>query len=99
MRRTYFRSVPLPDRASSGHVTNGSSVKKAPLGRIWHNFQLRMRRTYFRTSHVTDVTSGHVTDVTSGHVASGHVTSGHVTSDSSTANAALSVPIYYSRES
>jgi hypothetical protein len=31
MRRTYFRSVPLPDRASSGHVTNGSSGQKGPI--------------------------------------------------------------------
>ena len=31
----------------------------------------KLRRTYFRTGHVTDITSGHVTDVTSGHVTSG----------------------------
>jgi hypothetical protein len=35
-----------------------------------------MRRTYFRTGHVTRVTSGNVTDVTSGHVTFGHMTSG-----------------------
>ena len=63
-----------------------------------------MRRTYFRTGHVTDITSGHMTDVTSGHVTDvtyGHVTnvtSGHVTSPphSTPSNANLSVPIYYS---
>ena len=38
MRRTYFRSRDF--------VTSG---QKTPLGRIWRNFQLRMRRTYFRT--------------------------------------------------
>jgi hypothetical protein len=32
---------------------------KAPLGRILRNFRLCMRRTYSRTSHVDDVTSGH----------------------------------------
>jgi hypothetical protein len=58
---------------SRDFVTSG---QKAPLGR--RNFRLRMRRTYFWTGHVTDVTSGHVTDVTSGHVTD--VTSGHVTS-------------------
>ena len=46
MHRTYFRSGPLPDRASSGHVTSG---EKAPLGQILCNFRLHMRRTYFRT--------------------------------------------------
>jgi hypothetical protein len=53
MRRTYFPSWPLPDRASSGQgpfrshdfVTFG---QKAPLERIWRNFRFRMRRTYFR---------------------------------------------------
>ena len=39
-----------------------------------------MRRTFFGTGHVTDVTSGHVTDNTSGHVTSGHVTSSSTTS-------------------
>jgi hypothetical protein len=67
--------------------------QNAPLWRIWCNFWLRMRIIYFRTGHVTDVTSDHVTDITSGRVAnatsghmtdvtSGHVTSGHVTSGS-----------------
>jgi hypothetical protein len=51
-----FRAGPLPDRVTSG--------QKAPLGRILRNFRLRIRRTYFRIWHVTDVTSGHVT---SGH--------------------------------
>ena len=44
----------LPFMATSGQgvfrlrdfVTSG---KKAPLGRIWRNFRLRMHRTYFRT--------------------------------------------------
>ena len=56
MRRAYFRSGPLPVRATSGQglfrsrdfVTSGQI---APLGRIWHNFWLRMRITYFRKSH------------------------------------------------
>ena len=52
MRRTYFRSGPLPDRASSGHVTDLTSGQKALLGRIWHNFRLPMCRTYFRTGHL-----------------------------------------------
>jgi hypothetical protein len=47
MRRTYFRYGTLPERASSGHVTV-TSGQKAPLGRIWRNFRLRMRRIYFR---------------------------------------------------
>ena len=67
----------LPARTASGQghfqsrdfVTSG---QKAPLGRKWCHFRLRMRRTYFRTGHVTDVTSGHVTDFTSDHVTSGH---------------------------
>jgi hypothetical protein len=49
-------------------------VKKFPLWRILRNFRLHMRRTYFRTGHVTDVTSGHVT---SGHVTSGSTTAQH----------------------
>ena len=48
-----------------------TSGQKAPLGWILRNFRLRMRRTYFRTWHVTDVTSGLVTGVISGHVTSG----------------------------
>ena len=74
MCRTYFRSGPLPDRASYSHVTGVTSVQNTLLGWIWGNFRLCMRRTYFRT--ITNVTSGHMTDVTSGHVTSGHVTSG-----------------------
>jgi hypothetical protein len=83
MRRTYFRLGPLPDRASSSHVTDVTSGQKVPLGRMWRNFRLRMRIAYFRiltdvtSGHVTHITSGHVTHVTSGHVT--HVTSGHVT--------------------
>jgi hypothetical protein len=49
MCRTYFRLGPLPDRASSSHVTDVTSGQKALLGRILRNFQLCMRRTYFRT--------------------------------------------------
>jgi hypothetical protein len=30
------------------HVTLSLPVKKAPLGRIWRDFRLRMRRIYFR---------------------------------------------------
>jgi hypothetical protein len=56
MRRTGFRLGTLPDSASSGHVTLSLPVKKAPLGRILRNFRLHMRRTYFRTEHMTDVT-------------------------------------------
>jgi hypothetical protein len=56
----------LPVRTTSGHVLFRSRDfvtfgQKAPQGRIWRHFLLRMRRTYFRTGHVTDVTSGHVT--------------------------------------
>jgi hypothetical protein len=35
-----------------------TSGQKAPLGWILRNILLRIRRTYFRTGHVTDVTSG-----------------------------------------
>ena len=42
-----------------GQVTFGSHVTTT------------MRRTYFRTWHVTGITSGHVTDVTSCHVTFG----------------------------
>ena len=66
MRRTYFRTGPLPVR----HVTEITSGPKAPIGRILRNFRLRIRRTYFQTRHVTNVASG--------HVSSGHMTSGHV---------------------
>jgi len=50
----------LPIRATSGRVTVTSGRKVLP-GRIWRNFRLRMRRTYFRTWYVTDVTSVHGT--------------------------------------
>ena len=39
---------------TSGHMTHVTSGQKAPLGRILHNFRLRMCRTYFRTEHVTE---------------------------------------------
>ena len=45
MRRTYFRTRPLPVR----HVTDVTSGEKAPLGRILRNLRLRMHRKYFRT--------------------------------------------------
>jgi hypothetical protein len=72
MRRTYFPSGhfwtgPIPDSVSSGQVTDVTSGQKAPLGRIWRNFRLRMRSTYFRTGHLTHFRSrdwrhfGHVT--------------------------------------
>jgi hypothetical protein len=46
IRRSYCRSGPLPDRASSGHVTDVTSGQKATLRRILRNFRLHMRRTY-----------------------------------------------------
>ena len=94
MRRTYFRSGSLPDRASSGHVTDVTSGQKALLGRIWRNFRLRMRRTYFRTWSlpVTWLTSLPVTWLTSLPVTWLPVAPPH----STTANVTLSVPIYYS---
>ena len=66
MRRTYFRSGPLLDMATSEQFLFRSrdfvtSDQKATLRRIVRNFRLHMRRTYFRTGHVTDVTSGHMT--------------------------------------
>jgi hypothetical protein len=56
----------LPVRATSGQGLFRSrdfatSGQKAPLGRILRNLRLRMRRSYFRTGHITYVTSGHVT--------------------------------------
>jgi hypothetical protein len=45
--------------------------RDVPLWRILRHFRLHMRRRYFRTEHVTDVTSSHVVDITSGHVTSG----------------------------
>ena len=88
--RSYLQSTV---RATSGQGLFRSrdfvtSDQKAPLGRILRNFRLRMRRTYFRTGHVTGVTSGHVTDVTSGHAQ-------WFDPHRSSANVALSVPIYY----
>jgi hypothetical protein len=43
-------------------------MKKVPLGRILCNFRLRMRRRYFRTWHIADITSGDVTIVASGSI-------------------------------
>ena len=45
----------VPVRASSGHVTFPLPVKRHPLERIWRSFRLRMRRTNFRTMHVTSL--------------------------------------------
>jgi hypothetical protein len=83
MRRTYFRSGPLPDRASSSHVTV-TSGQKPLLRRIWGNFRLRMCRIYFRTGSLP-VTSLPVTWLP---VAPRH---------RSPSNNNLSVPIYYKR--
>jgi hypothetical protein len=57
MHRTYFRSGSLPVT----WLPDVTSGENAPLGRILRNFRLRMRITYFRTGHVTNVTSSHVT--------------------------------------
>jgi hypothetical protein len=71
---------------TSGHVTV-TSGQKAPFGRIWHNFRLRMRRTYFQT--MTNVTSCHVTR----HFLSRHFRSCAVVPFP--ANTNWAVPIYY----
>jgi hypothetical protein len=56
-------------------ATGCDQMSLDPLrGSLCGNFRLHMRRTYFRTGHVTDVTSGHVT---SGHVTSGSTTAQH----------------------
>ena len=73
MRRTYFRSGPLLDRATSGQglFRSRDFRSKGPI------------RADMAQNLLPDrVTSCHVTDVTSGHVTSGHVTSGHMTSGS-----------------
>ena len=57
MHRTYFRSGSLPVT----WLPDVTSGENAPLGRILRNFRSRMRITYFRTGHVTNVTSSHVT--------------------------------------
>ena len=83
----------LPVRVTSGQVLFRSrdfvtSGQKAPLGRICHNFRLRMRRTYFRT------VSFRSRDWR--HFRSYHFRSCHFRSTArSTANTTLSVPIYY----
>jgi hypothetical protein len=46
MRRTYFRTVPLADRAASGH---GLSRSKDTTSAILRNFRLCLGLTYFRT--------------------------------------------------
>ena len=96
MRRTYSRLGPLPDRASSSHVTV-TSGQKPLLRRIWGNFRLRMCRIYFRTWSLP------VTWLTSLPVMSLPVTSLPVTwlpvapRHRSPSNNNLSVPIYYKR--
>jgi len=65
--RMRTRSLPLPDRASSCHVTNVTSGEKAPLRRILHNFRLRMHIVYFRSGPLP------VTWLTSLPVAHAHV--------------------------
>jgi hypothetical protein len=81
MRRTYFRLGPLPDRASSGHLTDVISGQKA-LTRVdmaqlpvIHAQNILPDRV--TSCHVTAVTSGHVTTVISGHVTSGSTTAQH----------------------
>jgi hypothetical protein len=73
-------------------VTSG---QKAPLGRIWRNFRLHLRRIYFRTGSlpVMLLTSLPVTWLP---VMSLPVTSLPVAPHSSPSNNNLSVPIYYS---
>ena len=91
-------------------VTPGNHVTTVLLLRKKTREKPGMSRTYFRSGSPLDrASSGHVTDVTSGqkghtraditqlldNFRTRHVTG--VTSGSSTANATLSVPIYYSR--
>jgi hypothetical protein len=84
MRRTYFRSGPLPDRTSSDHVTLSLPVKRPTRAAIVQ-LPVAHAQNILPNMHVTGVTSGHVIDVTFGHVTSG----------SSTANVVWAVPIYY----
>jgi hypothetical protein len=49
VREKKYGKIVRQDRTSSGHVTLSFPVKKAPLGRILHNFRLCIHRTYFRT--------------------------------------------------
>ena len=72
MRRTYFRSGPLPDRVSSSHVTLSLPIKRPT----------RANMAQLPVAHAHNIlpdmaTSGHMTDVTSGHVTSGRTTSQH----------------------
>ena len=90
-----FRRGPFP-------VTWFCSFRsKSPTGRIWRNFRLHMRRTYFRIGSlpVTWLTSLPVTwlTVTWLPVMSLPVTSLPVAPHCSPSNNNLSVPIYYSR--
>ena len=55
MRITYFHSLPLVDRAPSGHVTLSLPLKR-PTRADMAQLPLHMRRSYFRT--VKNVTSG-----------------------------------------
>jgi hypothetical protein len=119
-------------REKAGHAQNlllvrNTSGQKAPLGRIWRHFRLRMRRTYFRTWSLPVMRNGPIHRkcrrsldslrgspwvYATGSCATSVVTEGHlipwkspwgVLYDDflscamvrSTANANLSVPIYY----
>ena len=67
MRRTYFQSGPLPDRASSSHVTLSLPAKGPTRADI-----AQLPVAHAQNILPDSVTSGHVTDVTFGHVTSGY---------------------------
>ena len=76
-----MRTQSLPNRASSGHVTNVTSgPTRADIAQLPVAHAQNILPNMNTFGHVTDVTSGHVTNVTSGR---------------STSNTTLSVPIYY----
>jgi hypothetical protein len=83
MRRTYFRTGPLPVTWLCHFRSKGPTRADIAQLPVAHAHNILPDR----------VTSGHVTDVTSGHMT--YVTSGHVTSGSTPSNVTLSVPIYY----
>ena len=61
MRRTYFRTGPLPDKASSSHVTLSLPVKRLYQGGYVATSGCACAEHTSRYGHLTDVTSGHVT--------------------------------------
>jgi hypothetical protein len=67
-------------RSCAEHSYGEGHFRTKPLPVTWFcHFRskwLHMRIIYFRTGHVTNVTSGHMTNATSGHMTSGHVTFG-----------------------